>query len=133
MTSKSPEAYRTISEVSGEVGVPAHVLRFWENKFPQVKPMKRGGSRRYYTRADVDLLIKIKTLLYDERYTIEGVQKILSKRGTAVDEIVRDMPAQTASPAHEGAGGDDLLAKAAALLSEAEQGIESLSARIARL
>ena len=83
---KSPEAYRTISEVAGEVGVPAHVLRFWENKFPKVKPMKRGGSRRYYTRADVDLLIKIKTLLYDERYTIEGVQKILSKKSGQSDE-----------------------------------------------
>ena len=126
MTSKSPEAYRTISEVSGEVGVPAHVLRFWENKFPQVKPMKRGGSRRYYTRADVDLLIKIKTLLYNERYTIEGVQKILSKRTNASELAVADRPVIVQD-------GDVGLSKAAKLLAEAEQGIEQLSERIASL
>jgi len=126
MTSKSPEAYRTISEVAGEVGVPAHVLRFWENKFPQVKPMKRGGSRRYYTRADVDLLIKIKTLLYNERYTIEGVQKILSKRTNASELAVADRPVIVQD-------GDVGLSKAAKLLAEAEQGIEQLSERIASL
>jgi len=126
MTSKSPEAYRTISEVAGEVGVPAHVLRFWENKFPQVKPMKRGGSRRYYTRADVDLLIKIKTLLYNERYTIEGVQKILSKRTNTSELAVADRPVIVQD-------GDVGLSKAAKLLAEAEQGIEQLSERIASL
>jgi len=126
MTSKSPEAYRTISEVAGEVGVPAHVLRFWENKFPQVNPMKRGGSRRYYTRADVDLLIKIKTLLYNERYTIEGVQKILSKRTNASELAVADRPVIVQD-------GDVGLSKAAKLLAEAEQGIEQLSERIASL
>lgn len=128
---KSPEAYRTISEVAGEVGVPAHVLRFWENKFPKVKPMKRGGNRRYYTRADVDLLIKIKTLLYDERYTIEGVQKILSKKSGQSDEA-EQIAADTGTD-RTGAPDNAGLVKAAELLALAEQGIDSLSQRIARL
>jgi len=126
---KSPEAYRTISEVADEVGVPAHVLRFWENKFPKVKPMKRGGSRRYYTRADVDLLINIKTLLYDERYTIEGVQKILSKKSGQSDEAMQSVASVAGTPNTVPAE----LARAAELLSLAEQGIDSLSRRIASL
>lgn len=128
---KSPEAYRTISEVAGEVGVPAHVLRFWENKFPKVKPMKRGGSRRYYTRADVDLLIKIKTLLYDERYTIEGVQKILSKKSGQIDEA--EQIAAATGTDRTGVPDNAGLVKALELLALAEQGIDSLSQRIARL
>ena len=128
---KSPEAYRTISEVAGEAGVPAHVLRFWENKFSKVKPMKRGGSRRYYTRADVDLLIKIKTLLYDERYTIEGVQKILSKKSGQSNET--DQMAADTGTDRTGASDNAGLVKAAELLYLAEQGIDSLSRRIAGL
>ena len=74
---KSPEAFRTISEVASELDMPQHVLRFWETKFPQVKPLKRGGGRRYYRPEDIDLLRKIRRLLYCEGYTIKGVQKIL--------------------------------------------------------
>lgn len=81
VVSKSPEAFRTISEVAGLLEVPQHVLRFWESKFPQVKPMKRGGGRRYYRPEDVSLLKGIRQLLYGEGYTIKGVQKILREQG----------------------------------------------------
>ena len=74
---KSPSAFRTISEVASELDVPQHVLRFWESKFSQVKPMKRGGGRRYYRPEDVELLRRIRSLLYDDGYTIKGVQKVL--------------------------------------------------------
>lgn len=80
---KSPDAFRTISEVADELDVPQHVLRFWESKFSQVKPMKRGGGRRYYRPNDVQLLRGIRYLLYGEGYTIRGVQKILRENGIA--------------------------------------------------
>lgn len=78
---KSPEAFRTISEVADELDVPQHVLRFWESKFSQIKPMKRGGGRRYYRPSDIDLLRGIRHLLYGQGYTIRGVQKILREHG----------------------------------------------------
>ncbi len=79
---KAPEAYRTISEVSQHLGVPQHVLRFWETKFAQLRPMKRGGGRRYYRPEDVELLRKIYGWLYEEGLTIRGVQKRLRGRGS---------------------------------------------------
>jgi DNA-binding transcriptional MerR regulator len=78
---KSPEAFRTISEVADELEVPQHVLRFWETKFGAVKPLKRGGGRRYYRPDDVDLLRGIRFLLYSDGLTIKGVQKVLRQRG----------------------------------------------------
>jgi DNA-binding transcriptional MerR regulator len=78
---KSPEAFRTISEVAETLDVPPHVLRFWESRFAQVKPVKRGGGRRYYRPEDVRLLRGIRGLLYDDGMTIKGVQKILRERG----------------------------------------------------
>lgn len=78
---KSEAAFRTISEVADELEVPQHVLRFWESKFPQVKPLKRGGGRRYYRPEDVTLLKRIRDLLYSEGYTIKGVQKLLREGG----------------------------------------------------
>lgn len=81
--SKSPEAFRTISEVADWLGVQAHVLRFWESKFTQVKPVKRAGGRRYYRPGDMQLLGGIRTLLYDEGMTIKGVQKLLREQGVA--------------------------------------------------
>lgn len=75
--SKSASAFRTISEVSVDLEVPQHVLRFWETKFPQIKPLKRGGGRRYYRPDDVELLRRIQALLYQDGYTIKGVQKLL--------------------------------------------------------
>lgn len=79
---KSPDAFRTISEVADLLNVPQHVLRFWENKFTQVRPLKRGGGRRYYRPEDIHLLRGIRNLLYHEGYTIRGVQKVLRDAGT---------------------------------------------------
>jgi len=78
---KSPDAFRTISEVAESLDTPAHVLRFWESRFPQIKPVKRAGGRRYYRPSDVALLTGIKRLLHDEGLTIRGVQKILRDQG----------------------------------------------------
>ena len=87
---KSAQAFRTISEVAEELDIPQHVLRFWETRFAQIKPMKRGGGRRYYRPADVDLLKGIRHLLYSQGFTIRGVQRILKENGTAhVVEIGR--------------------------------------------
>ena len=82
MNIKSPEAFRTISEVSKDLALPQHVLRFWETKFVQIKPIKRGGGRRYYRPEDVKLLKGIKSLLYNDGYTIRGVQKVIRENGT---------------------------------------------------
>jgi len=100
---KSPEAFRTISEVAIELDVPQHVLRFWESRFAQVKPTKRAGGRRYYRPEDVDLLRGIRTLLYSDGYTIKGVQKVLKDKGArSVAEIgresIQDVPC---APAHD--------------------------------
>ena len=77
ITEKSVSAYKTISEVSKQIDVPSHVLRFWETKFGQVKPVKRSGGRRYYRSEDIDVLVQIRTLLYKEGYTIKGAKKAL--------------------------------------------------------
>ena len=81
MNIKSPEAFRTISEVSEDLSLPQHVLRFWETKFTQIKPIKRGGGRRYYRPEDIELLKGIKYLLYNDGYTIRGVQKLMREGG----------------------------------------------------
>ncbi|MEJ0013046.1 MAG: MerR family transcriptional regulator [Bauldia sp.] len=81
MASKGPQAFRTISEVAEELELPQHVLRFWETRFAQIRPMKRGGGRRYYRPDDIDLLRGICYLLYGEGYTIRGVQRILKEQG----------------------------------------------------
>lgn len=78
---KSAAAFRTISEVASDLDIPAHVLRFWESKFAQVKPLKRGGGRRYYRPEDIELLRGIRELLYTDGYTIKGVQKLLREGG----------------------------------------------------
>lgn len=78
---KSPDAFKTISEVADELDLPQHVLRFWETRFKQIKPLKRGGGRRYYRPEDVELLKGIRHLLYSEGYTIKGVQRILKEQG----------------------------------------------------
>lgn len=93
VVNKSKSAFRTIAEVADELGVATHVLRFWETKFPQIKPMKRTGGRRYYRPDDVELVRKIKDLLYEKRYTIEGVQKFIKEKGLKAfmgEEIMKD-------------------------------------------
>src|SRR3979411_1979614 len=94
---KSAQAFRTISEVATELDVPQHVLRFWESKFSQVRPLKRGGGRRYYRPEDVDLLRRIRTLLYEDGYTIKGVQRLLKEgRGRLPQQQRIDLAARTA-------------------------------------
>jgi DNA-binding transcriptional MerR regulator len=83
---KSATAFRTISEVADDLEVPQHVLRFWETKFPQIRPMKRGGGRRYYRPEDIDLLRAIRDLLYEQGYTIKGVQKLMREGGLKIGE-----------------------------------------------
>ena len=96
---KAEEAFRTISEVAEELAVPKHVLRFWELKFPQVRPMKRGGGRRYYRPEDTRLLRGIRELLYRDGYTIKGVQKILREQGLEAVKVVGETPsAQEPAP-----------------------------------
>ena len=103
---KSATAFRTISEVAGALDLPQHVLRFWESKFPQIKPMKRGGGRRYYRPEDLEVLRRIKSLLYDDGYTIKGAQKLLRDGGeAAADETAG--PSALAKPPKAAAGGAD--------------------------
>jgi DNA-binding transcriptional MerR regulator len=102
---KSAEAFRTISEVADELNVPQHVLRFWETKFPRIKPLKRGGGRRYYRPEDVALLRRIANLLYIQGYTIRGVQRLLKEGGGAlVDDIPPASPEEQAEAAAEQVG-----------------------------
>jgi DNA-binding transcriptional MerR regulator len=114
--SKSVDAFRTIGEVSDDLGVPKHVLRFWENKFPQLKPMKRGGGRRYYRPEDVALLIGIHRLLHGSGYTIKGVQRILRDDGVeAVKAAGReDLKPAVASVGSDGSGQPGMASKRAA-------------------
>ena len=92
-TKKAPNAFRTISEVADDLHIPQHVLRFWETKFDQVKPLKRGGGRRYYRPDDIQLLRRIADLLYTQGYTIKGVQRLLREGGGRLDENIPPAPA----------------------------------------
>jgi DNA-binding transcriptional MerR regulator len=106
---KSPDAFRTISEVAADLDIPQHVLRFWETRFAQIKPMKRSGGRRYYRPDDVDLLKGIRRLLYGEGYTIRGVQRILKEHGIASVQRLADGSAVASFGAIEEAVGQSLL------------------------
>jgi DNA-binding transcriptional MerR regulator len=108
---KSSDAFRTISEAAEELNVPQHVLRFWETRFSQIKPLKRGGGRRYYRRDDVNLLRGIRYLLYAQGYTIKGVQRILKEGGLAfVQNVWRNpeepIPANMAMQHGDQSGGE---------------------------
>src|ERR671931_1239731 len=104
---KSPEAFRTISEVAQELDVPQHVLRFWESRFREIKPMKRGGGRRYYRPNDLDLLRGIRHLLYGEGYPIRGVPRLLREQGPRFVQSVWQpgAPQPTHQPSED--AGDD--------------------------
>lgn len=106
---KAPDAFRTISEVAQELDIPQHVLRFWETRFSQIKPMKRSGSRRYYRPDDVDLLKGIRRLLYGEGYTIRGVQRILKEHGVKSVQGLADSAAAVSFGAIEDAVGASLM------------------------
>ena len=106
---KAPDAFRTISEVAQELDIPQHVLRFWETRFSQIKPMKRSGGRRYYRPDDVDLLKGIRRLLYGEGYTIRGVQRILKEHGVKSVQGLADGAAAVSFGAIEDAIGQSLM------------------------
>jgi DNA-binding transcriptional MerR regulator len=120
---KAPEAFRTISEVADEIDVPQHVLRFWESRFSQIRPMKRGGGRRFYRPEDVDLLRGVRHLLYGEGYTIRGVQRILREQGPAFAQNVWRAGAEPPPPESEEDRENDDIAAA----SEAERPEPDLS------
>ncbi|MCP1336066.1 MerR family transcriptional regulator [Futiania mangrovi] len=125
-TEKSPEAFRTISEVAAELEVPQHVLRFWETRFGQVRPLKRSGGRRYYRPEDIELLRGIRTLLYSEGLTIRGVQKILKEQGVRhVSDIGRGMVDGAETVA--GAAASAMAENGGPALAEAAAGLASSS------
>ena len=124
---KSTQAFRTISEVSTELEVPAHVLRFWETKFPQIKPMKRGGGRRYYRPEDISLLKGVQAMLHVDGYSIKGVQKALREQGVkaisdrdetvATAEVITADVAPAAAPAISAAEREHLQSVLDALIA----------------
>lgn len=133
--SKSPDAFRTIREVSEELDVPQHVLRFWETKFNQVRPLKRGGGRRYYRPEDVDLLRRIRSLLYADGYTIRGVQKLMREpSGKTLGEVPVFEPLEqvvTASAEQaNSAGTEHINARGKEILQELETLRDMLRGRI---
>jgi DNA-binding transcriptional MerR regulator len=101
---KAPDAFRTISEVADDLDIPQHVLRFWESRFSQIKPMKRGGGRRYYRPDDVALLRGIRHLLYGQGYTIRGVQRILREQGIRFVQTVWEEGAEQPAMSDEDEG-----------------------------
>lgn len=109
MDDKAPGAFRTISEVADELDLPQHVLRFWESRFNEIKPMKRGGGRRYYRPDDIDLLRGIRHLLYGEGYTIRGVQRILREQGVDFVQTIWQDDAQTVESEDEEDLADETL------------------------
>ena len=122
---KSKAAFRTISEVADSLEVPQHVLRFWETKFTQIKPMKRGGGRRYYRPEDVDLLRRVRDLLYQEGYTIKGVQKLLREGG--VKGVLDPDGARAATAAATGRVGEAPPALGANERAELESILEEMT------
>ena len=115
---KAPDAFRTISEVADEIDVPQHVLRFWESRFTQIKPMKRGGGRRYYRPDDVDLLRGVRHLLYGEGYTIRGVQRILRDEGSGFVQNVWRAGAEQPPPPDAEEEREDFVADVAETRAE---------------
>jgi len=127
---KAPTAFRTISEVATNLEVPQHVLRFWESKFQQIRPLKRAGGRRYYRPEDVVLLSNIKELLYNQGLTIRGVQKLLKETGRI--GIVRPSEASQAQMEEGGAeplSADDAAQTVVSLVTKPEASILSMTAR----
>jgi DNA-binding transcriptional MerR regulator len=100
---KAPTAFRTISEVADDLQIPQHVLRFWETKFPQLKPLKRGGGRRYYRPEDIGLLRRISDLLYTQGYTIKGVQRLLREGGLEEGGAMPELPLGDPEPEEDSA------------------------------
>jgi DNA-binding transcriptional MerR regulator len=136
---KSPEAFRTISEAATELGVPQHVLRFWETKFSFIRPMKRAGGRRFYRRQDIDVLRGVRTLLHDEGYTIKGVQRLHKEHGVrrVVEAVASpaavpsDAPTPSAAPDEPIFGAGPLLGPAARVrLNQVLEDLDDVRARL---
>ena len=123
---KAPTAFRTISEVADDLHIPQHVLRFWETKFPQLKPLKRGGGRRYYRPEDIALLRRISDLLYTQGYTIKGVQRLLRDGGLEEAGAAEEADLPPPEPAETGAEA------LRAVLAELEELAEELHALAGR-
>lgn len=117
---KHPGAFRTITEVSEELGIPQHVLRFWESRFSQIKPMKRAGGRRYYRPDDVELLKGVRRLLHGQGYTIRGAQRVLKENGVRFVQAVGRGEAEAGAPT--GAERDEEIVEAAAADRRALEG-----------
>ncbi|HEY7998541.1 MAG TPA: MerR family transcriptional regulator [Pseudolabrys sp.] len=131
MDHKAPDAFRSISEVADELDLPQHVLRFWESRFRDIKPMKRGGGRRYYRPDDVNLLRGIRHLLYGEGYTIRGVQRILREQGARFVQVVwqEDAP----QPPHGAAEEEDFAEDTVAVETEPADEQRGLRGRLSSL
>jgi len=137
-TVKGPDAFRTISEAATELGVPQHVLRFWETKFSFIRPMKRAGGRRFYRRQDIDVLRGVRALLHDQGYTIKGVQRLHKEHGIAhlvgaINGAALPDPTASAAPAAEGQRQPVLDEAARAHLEAVLGDLESVKARIDKL
>ncbi len=133
VVNKSKAAFRTIAEVAEELGVATHVLRFWETKFPQIKPMKRSGGRRYYRPDDVELVKRIRDFLYEKRYTIEGVQKLFKEKGIKAilgEEIQKDFFDEAAESVELNEQGRELILN---LRQELKSMADELSAALAKV
>lgn len=130
---KSSAAFRTISEVAEDLDVAQHVLRFWESKFPQVRPLKRGGGRRYYRPEDVELLRQIRRLLYDEGYTIKGAQKLLRGRRSRATTEDAPPPVPVAPPAPRPARAPAPIAAPRSLPLEVRRRLRALQGELAEL
>lgn len=131
---KSAGAFRTISEVADDLDVAQHVLRFWESKFPQVRPLKRGGGRRYYRPEDVDLLRRIRSLLYEEGYTIKGAQKLLKgQRRTPTDRPARENGVTRTATEEETSGSAPSLPAYAPLDGQQKQALAAVRTNLVQL
>jgi DNA-binding transcriptional MerR regulator len=132
---KGPEAFRTISEAATELGVPQHVLRFWETKFSFIRPMKRAGGRRFYRRQDIEVLRGVRTLLHDNGYTIKGVQRLHKEHGVRhlVDAAASPVEGAVTEPqaSQDAVAGKSVLGPAArARLTEVLGDLEATKARL---
>ncbi|WP_235035458.1 MerR family transcriptional regulator [Roseomonas sp. 18066] len=130
---KAPTAFRTISEVAEDLQIPQHVLRFWETKFPQLKPLKRGGGRRYYRPEDIALLRRIGDLLYTQGYTIKGVQRLLRDNGAELPEAAEAAPDSEEPEAALPEAGQGALKRAIAELEELAAELRALATLQPRL
>jgi DNA-binding transcriptional MerR regulator len=126
MSEKRPGAFRTISEVADDLDVPQHVLRFWETKFTQIKPVKRAGGRRYYRPDDVDLIKGIRRLLHGQGYTIRGAQRILKESGVRFVQSVGRGEAEAMAPALDEAETQEVSSEAGALSADDRASLEAV-------